>query len=71
MPVVLLERHSENGVHVMRDVIGAEFDIVRYRYLTGHHDWLYIGDNAHQLDLSWESAQRLHAVLGEVLGAER
>lgn len=69
VPVVLLGRYSGEAGRVIRDITAAEFDVLRYRYLDGQHDWLFIGDSDHQLDLSLESAHRLHAALGAVLGS--
>lgn len=66
---IALERSpGETPNSIVRHTVATELAITRYQYPDDPDEWIYIGDDAHGLDLSIESVRRLVWVLGRVVG---
>jgi hypothetical protein len=61
-PGVILTRTVTNGQIVHR-VEAVHLDAIRHRHVGDDQDWVYVGDNSTWLDLSLETAKRLHSAL--------
>lgn len=66
VPVVLREPALLEG-HVTSSERAATFDLVRFEPIGSRAQWLFIGGDEVQLELSLESAKRLHAAMGAEL----
>lgn len=67
-PALLLERtHLGSATQVRRVTVGTHFDVTRYRHVDDDDTWIFLGDDAHQIDLNASSARRLLRALETVL----
>ncbi|WP_124238006.1 hypothetical protein [Aeromicrobium camelliae] len=67
--VAALLRHlapAPDGSLIQRTV-ASDIDVVRHHDATHDQEWIFIGNDEQQLDLSLESARHLHHVLGRLL----
>ncbi|QRY40585.1 hypothetical protein JVX92_14080 [Microbacterium hominis] len=67
MPVTTLRRRFLPGGELRRDAISEETCILAVRYLADRETWVAIATETRQIELTPESAARLHAELGALL----
>ena len=66
--ITLKRLPGETPNSIAHHAVATELAITRYQYPDDPDEWIYIGDDAHGLDLSVESVRRLVWVLGRVVG---
>lgn len=69
VPVITMNRHrpAEPGRELLRVVEASEFDVTRHRFVGDAETWVSVGDDQQHIELTLESARRLHIALGRVL----
>lgn len=72
VPVTTLVRHvsADHPSTIERDAAATDFTVELSRYVGDQDIWLFVGDEGEGIEVSLESARRLHRAMDEVLHAE-
>lgn len=68
-PAIMLNRRlaRDPAGAVRRDVEAAEFCVVAFRYAGDWQTWVAVANDDQRIEVTRESAHRLHAALGRLL----